>query len=564
MAADMGYLRYDDLVARLKAIRDEAPDMVLLEELGKSPEGRIIFGCTLSLGPRAPEDKPALLVDANVHAGEVTGSAAALYLLESLVRERSQPEVRELLSSTTLYVIPRISVDGAEAYLTGPEMLRSAKRRYPEVPLPPGWYAEDVDGDGKILWMRWEDPLGEWTVDPEDPRLMRRRRPGQKGPFYRLMAEGVYRDEAGEVAAVYPQLRPAPSPYGLDFNRNYPAFWQPEAQQPGAGEFPLSEPETRAVAQFIAGHKNIGAYVSLHTTGGVLLRPPSSGGDEKLSPEDRRLFQALTPYLKELTGYPVLSTYEAFATGDDRPLVKGADDWAYEHRGILAFTLELWDLDGRAGARGYSQGGVKALLALSPEEREEDEKKRLKWNDEVLQGRGFHPWRPFDHPQLGKVEIGGWDRKFVLQNPPLDPPHLLEHEGKVTRRLAEGLLGLLPRLAIPSAELKPLGEGLLQLQVTVANEGYLGTAITAQTHKALKLPGVEVEVELSPGWRSLSGPLRRDVGQLAGWGDPSTPAQNAVHLRWVLQGKGPLAVKVTARHPRAGRDETRVEGVATP
>ncbi|MDI3270501.1 MAG: M14 family metallopeptidase [Bacillota bacterium] len=558
----MAYLLYEDLVARLEELQSQAPDMVHLEELGRSPEGRIIWGCTLSLGPKDPGEKPALLVDANVHAGEVTGSAAALYLLQKMVEEREEPDIRELLTRTTLYVIPRISVDGAEAYLKGPEWLRSARRRYPEGPLPPGWYAEDVDGDGKILWMRWEDPLGEWTIDPEDARLMRRRRPGQGGPFYRFMAEGVYRDEEGKMAASFPDLKPAPSPYGLDFNRNYPAFWQPEAQQPGAGEYPLSEPETRAVAKFIVRHTNIGAYISLHTTGGVLLRPPSAGGDDQLLPQDRRLFQTLTPYLQEQGGYPVLSTYEAFAVGDGRPLVKGADDWAYEHRGILAFTLELWDLDGRAGARGYSRGGVKALLALSQEEREEDETKRLRWNDEVLGGRGFHPWRPFDHPQLGKVELGGWERKFTLQNPPLDPPHLLEHEGRVARKLAQGLLPLLPRLAIPKALLKPLGEGenLLELQVTVANEGYLGTAITAQTQKALKLPGVQVEVALPQGWKSLSGPLRRDVGQLSGWGDGGSPSQNAVHLRWVLHGtKGAGPLRVTAFHPRGGREEVQVE-----
>jgi hypothetical protein len=44
---------------------------------------------------------------------------------------------------------------------------------------------------------------------------------------------------------------------------------------------------------------------------------------------------------------------------------------------------------------------------------------RLRWNDEELEGEGFASWTPYDHPQLGKVEIGGWRRRFTARNPPL-------------------------------------------------------------------------------------------------------------------------------------------------
>ena len=37
--------------------------------------------------------------------------------------------------------------------------------------------------------------------------------------------------------------------WGRDFNRNYPYGWFPEARQPGAGEYPLCNPENKAIVE---------------------------------------------------------------------------------------------------------------------------------------------------------------------------------------------------------------------------------------------------------------------------------------------------------------------------
>ena len=57
----------------------------------------------------------------------------------------------------------------------------------------------------------------------------------------------------------------APNKFGLDFNRNFPSDWCPEAEQSGAGEYPFSELETRTLAEFITSHPNICSFHSLHT-----------------------------------------------------------------------------------------------------------------------------------------------------------------------------------------------------------------------------------------------------------------------------------------------------------
>ena len=55
----------------------------------------------------------------------------------------------------------------------------------------------------------------------------------------------------------------------------------------------------------------------------------------------------------------------------------------------------------------------------------DDDLKMLAWSDEELNGEGFVDWYPYDHPQLGPVELGGWNTAYCLRNP---PPHLLEAE----------------------------------------------------------------------------------------------------------------------------------------
>lgn len=67
---------------------------------------------------------------------------------------------------------------------------------------------------------------------------------------------------------------------GLDLHRNYPENWRPEREltgrgftQRGAGAYPLSEPETRAVFTFLMTHPNIYVVNSMDTTVPMHLRP---------------------------------------------------------------------------------------------------------------------------------------------------------------------------------------------------------------------------------------------------------------------------------------------------
>ena len=165
----------------------------------------------------------------------------------------------------------------------------------------------DVDGDGRVLYMRQADPNGPWKCHPEEPKLLVRRAPDDfEGNFYRLYREGELSEYDGVMVT-----HTAPRE-GLDLNRNFPANWAPEGQQMGAGPAPFSEPETRALGDFITTHGNIVSAVSGHTFSGVLLRASSNAPDDDLPINDLRAYKSVGAKGEELTGYPAISIYHDF------------------------------------------------------------------------------------------------------------------------------------------------------------------------------------------------------------------------------------------------------------
>lgn len=546
------YLKYDEMTALLKELVQRYPTLCKLEEIGRSAQGRVVWGVTLTNQATGPDsEKPGYLIDANTHAGEVTGGAAALYSIHWLLTQYGvNPQATEILDTRAFYAVPRIAVDGVETYLTTPHYLRSSPKLYPLSEEPPGFYPEDVNGDGHILQMRFVHPDGDWKVDAEDPRLMIKRRPeDREGTFYKVFSEGLLKGWDGKA------LPPVVRRFGMDFNRNYPAFWNPEGKQPGAGAYPLSEPETRALANFLLARPNIGAYVAYHTTGCVLLRPPSNGGDDKINTPDLETFKRIGELCVRETGYTCKSTYDAFGYPGQEALVKGADDWAYEHYGVQAYTFELWSLDVRAGANSYNKIGVKGLLKLSEEELQADERKRLKWVDENLApGQGFIPWTPFEHPQLGPVEIGGWEMKRCLQNPP-EGPLLVEEITKCAAFTFKHALAL-PKLAV-ELKAEPLGKGLYKLSARVRNEGGLSTNITQQ---ALTMKTARpIQVQLSGPVKVLSGKERQEVGHLEGWiMSGGRAARDSVWVDWVVSAEPGTEVSVEAFTQRAGKSRAHL------
>jgi len=545
------YYRYDELTRILHAYAEEYPHLVQIQSIGKSYEGRDIWLLTVTnRATGVDNEKPALWVDGNIHASEVSASTACLYLIHRLVQEYgSHPAITRCMDTRVFYICPRVNPDGAEwALADKPKIIRSSTRPYPydEDPIG-GLVMEDIDGDGRMLMMRIPDPNGAWKKHPEEPRLMVRREPDEVGgEYYRLLPEGRF-DEPFDPAILTLQ----PKKEGLDLNRNFPAHWRQEHEQPGAGPYPTSEPEVRAIVDFIVKHPNITGGITFHTWGGVLLRPYSHQSDEAFPAEDLWTYQKIGAKGTEITGYPNISVFHDFKYHPKEYISGVFDDWLYDHLGIFAWTVEIWSPQRQAGITEYK------FIDWYREHPVEDDLKLLRWSDEVLGGKGYVDWYEFDHPQLGKVELGGWDVMYAWRNP---PPSFLEKEVAFFPDWLIWHLLISPKLELYEAKATPMGEGLYQVRLVVQNSGWLPTYITKKALEKRVVRGVIAEIELPEGATLRSGKPREELGQLEGRAyKPSAvtpwhadPTDDRAKVEWVVHAPSGGAVKITARHERAG------------
>jgi murein tripeptide amidase MpaA len=545
------YYRYAELTEILKGFAAEHPGLVQLESIGKSYEGRDIWVATVTNGEMgAAQEKPALWVDGNIHASEVSPSSMCLYLIHHLVTGYgSDPEITRCLDTRTFYVCPRLNPDGAELALADrPKIIRSSTRPYPydEEPLG-GLVQEDMDGDGRMLMMRIPDPHGPWKVCPEEPRLLVPRDPAETGgEYYRLLPEGRIEDYDGALIQIQPKKE------GLDLNRNFPVAWRQEYEQKGAGPFPTSEPEIHTVVQFIAGHPNITGGVAFHTYSGVLLRAYGDRSDEELPAEDLWTYEKIGAKGTEITGYPAISVYHDFRYHPRQVITGVSNDWLYDQMGVFGWVVELWSPQRQAGIEEYK------FIDWNREHPLEEDLKMLKWSDEVLGGKGYVDWYPYEHPQLGAVELGGWDRLYAFRNP---PPEFLEKEIAPFADWLVWHLLISPRLELYEARAKGLGEGVYQVRAVVQNSGWLPTYVTKKALEKKLTRGVVCEIELPEGATLETGKPREELGQLEGRAykpsapvgfQPFDPTEDRAKVEWTVRAPQGGTVKITARHERAG------------
>ena len=522
------YHTYDEITAFLRKWASDYPDIVDLYSVGKSFEGRDIWQITITNKSTGKDtDKPAMFIEGNRHSGEVTAAESALWFAWDILSNYGQdPALTKLVDTKAIYVRVKNNPDGSELYLNTAQSNRSTVRPYDDDQDglldedPP----EDLDGDGFILQMRKKVEPGKGTmmIDPDDPsgRLMKRA-PAGKGDYI-VSSEGIDNDGDGRVNE--------DGIGGLDLHRNYPENWRPMPgrdltgrgfTQGGAGEYPLSEPETRAVFTFLLEHPNVSIGQTMDTSVPMLLHGPSTSRmSEAMFPGDLKIYQYFDEEGKKITAYPNAGdTYWDYANlgrGDrdmramaaemgfemprepqGQPLFGHSPDFGYLYYGAVWYGDELWN-----GGRVKDYDGDGRVTDLES----------LRYIDEELGGRYFKPWTKFNHPTLGEVEIGGFNPKFWRQNPPVE---LLEEWAKKEALFNLFLAQSLPQVKIVSAGMKAVKKEADTFEITAVftNEGFLPTALEMADRVKIVRPDA-ASVRLPSGAELVDTRVRQEIGFL--------------------------------------------------
>lgn len=420
------------------------PELTKLYSIGTSSQGRDLWCLEVTARDVGdPDRKPGMYIDGNIHGNEVQAAEVVAYTAWYLCHQYDRlDKVTRLLDERVFYLLPTINPDGRDHWLHGAHQASSSRSGLEPTDNDADGRADeddydDLDGDGFITQMRKKDPQGRYKAHPDYPEYrMVRAEPDESGQYTRLGWEGIDNDGDGRINE--------DGRGGYDLNRNWAFDWQPNYVQYGAKDYPFSQPETHAVADFVLAHPNIAGAQSYHNAGGMILRSPGRAGGE-MQRDDERVLRTIAE-----RGEKILPYYRSMVIEADLYTVWGGSiDWFYGGRGIFTFTNELWTRQNL-----YKRGS-------NPSQDEEAE-----FIEHVLLGEGVVPWRAYEHPTYGAIEIGGLKKEWGR----VPVSFLLEEE--LHRNMAFTLYhaDMLPLLRIAEIQVKPLASHLFKIWVIVENQ----------------------------------------------------------------------------------------------
>jgi len=522
--------RYNDhagITEICKKIAAAYPDLAKLESIGKSYKGRDIWCLTITDFKKGNVDKkPAMYIDGNIHSNEVQGSEFALYTAWYLTESFKDTKfVKELLADKTFYIVPTINPDGRDSYFHAPNT--ASTPRSGVIPIDndrDGLVDEDgyddLDGDNEILYMRRKNPNGNFRIDPLDPHRMIQVGPDEKGDYEILGLEGIDNDGDGLV-------NEDGYTFEYDPNRDWGWGWQPNYIQAGAYKYPFSLPENRAVEEFVMKHPNIAAAQSFHNAGGQILRGPGDPNDlVTYNAQDLQVYDYLGKKGEELIpGYKYLVVYK-----DLYSAYGGELDWFYGGRGVYTFSNELW-----TPYLFYNKETTRNIF----------DNTNYQFDRYTLFNDAFVDWHEFNHPQYGKIEIGGFKKNFLRAH----PGFLLESDAHRNMSFTIYHCYQTPKLNVDSIREKDLGDGLKEVTAIISNDRLMPTHSSQDLKYKIERPDY---ITLT-GSKVLAGMVVND-GDLNITTEQKTnpetiavsniPGQGTVTVRWIIQGNEKYTITV--------------------
>jgi hypothetical protein len=524
------YNDHAGITAICKKIAAAYPDLARLESIGKSYKGRDLWCLTITDFKKGdPNKKPGMYIDGNIHSNEVQGAEFSMYTAWYLTETfKDTKYIQELLADKVFYIVPSINPDGRDSYFHEPNT--GSSPRSGVIPVDndrDGQVDEDgyddLDSDNEILLMRRKNNNGRYRVDPADPRRMIQAGPDETGDYEILGLEGKDNDGDGVV-------NEDGYTFEYDPNRDWGWGWQPNYIQNGAYKYPFSLPENRAVMEFVMKHPNIAAAQSYHNAGGMILRGPGDPTDlVTYNPQDVRVYDVIAKKGEELIpGYKYLVVYK-----DLYSAYGGELDWFYGGRGIYTYSNELW---------------TPYLFFNKEATRDPQDNSSFQFDRYLLFKDAFVDWHEYDHPQYGKIEIGGFKKNFGRAH----PGFLLESDAHRNMSFTIYHCHHTPKLGIDTLIEKDLGNGVREVTAVISNSRIMPTHSSQDLKYKIERPdyisitgikvlaGMTVEnIDLN-----ITAEQKNDPSTIA---VPNIPGLATVTVRWIVQGAGKYAVTVDSK-----------------
>ena len=538
------YLLHDEVGEVLREWNQLFPNLTHLHTVGSSYWGKDLWVLEVTNFATGSGDvKPAYWADGGTHPDEPVGTPMVMHLAQTLLQGfGNDPQITSLLDSRVFYIMPTVNPDAVDYYLTEPGMIShgqpwdSDRDGFVDEDPP-----EDLNGDGAITVMRFPDETGPLKTSTLDPRLLTTRGAAEPGEF-RTFSEGIDNDGDGSFNE--------DDVGGINVNRTYPFEWDPA--QSGSGPYPLAIPESEAVVDFFANHPNITGAYSIHGGGWAtnwVVRPPANVPDEELPEFDVDVMLLMGERYAAITGGEQMLSFWGDTIMKAKPGPYGwglFTSWAFHQYGVFSFTPEMSGIDA-----DYDGDGRLSEIET------------LQWSDNVKGGQYYRDWTPYDHPQLGPVEIGGWVKKVV----PIDSG--LEEICEEHTEFMIYQASLSPLIRLRDVKQTVVADGIYKVEATVSNFGYLPTYVSETARANRRDMPVFVNLSVENG-TVVSGQQRINLGHLDGnapgaegyflfsVNDRQLPSRT---VDWIVRKEDngrPCSVTIQAAAAKAGQDEATV------
>ena len=468
------WLNHAEIGERMQLMQRTWPEFLSLSNLGDSYGGRELWMMTINNpGTGAEEDKAAMWIEANIHGNEIQGAEVSLYTIWYLMENYDRiPDIKRMVDERVFYIVPTINPDGRDYFMNG----TGSGARTGHVPVDSdgdGLVDEDgpndLNGNGVIEQIRKYVPgRGDFNLDPRDNRLMIPIGPGETGDWIMLGSEGLDDDGDGRVNE---------DPVGgYDPNRNWGSDWQPNYIQGGSMNYPFELPESRAINNFMMANPHIAGLQSFHNSGGMILRGPGAAWQGTYPQADIRVYDELGEQ-----GERMLPYYNYYVIWRGLYTVHGGSiDWQNDGLGIVSFSNELWN-----GGQYFNSPLLQAQQE-SGDSPISGQDGRFFFDDFLEFGDEYVDWAPFNHPEYGEVEMGGWKKLSGRVNPRFLSMELFHRNMAFTLWHADQM----PMMKAGETSVERVDGDVYRVRVAFTNERLIPTITVRARENAVVRPDI--------------------------------------------------------------------------